>query len=99
LIATRISIVNRKSGIVRHKNGHRIQYTLYPVTAASTQVKLLGGLDDSNTAIFLKPQLQRRLKIEDRPVAGRKFHGELRGTGSEENHFSNYEITHPIPKV
>jgi hypothetical protein len=59
-----------KEKIVRHKNGYSIQYVLYAVTAANTQVKLLGGLDDSNTAIFLEQQLERWLKIEDRPVAG-----------------------------
>jgi hypothetical protein len=70
LNAARIAIVNRQSGIVRHKNGHSIQYTLDAVTAANTQVKLSGRLDDSHTAVFLEQQLERRLKIEDHPVAG-----------------------------
>jgi len=44
--------------------------TRISIVNRKSQVKLLGGLDDSNTAIFLEQQLERWLKIEDRPVAG-----------------------------
>jgi DNA-directed RNA polymerase subunit RPC12/RpoP len=59
-----------KEKIVRNKNGSSTQYELYAVTAANMQVKLLGGLDNSDTALFLEQQLERWLNIEDRPVAG-----------------------------
>jgi hypothetical protein len=70
LIAPRISIVHRKSGIVRHKNGYSTHYVLYAVAAANTQVKLWCGLDNSDTAVFIEQQPEHWPKIEDRPVAG-----------------------------
>jgi hypothetical protein len=62
-----------KEKIIRSKNGSSTQYMLYAVTAANTQLKLLDGLDNPDTAIFLEQQLERWLKIEDRPVAGEIF--------------------------
>jgi hypothetical protein len=59
-----------KEKIVSSKEGGQTQYELYAVTGANTQVKLLGGLDNSDTAVFLEQQLERWLNIEDRPVAG-----------------------------
>jgi hypothetical protein len=59
-----------KDKVTRSKNGISTQYELYAVTAANQQVKLVGRLDNSEIAIFLEQQLERWLKIEDRPVAG-----------------------------
>jgi hypothetical protein len=59
-----------KEKIIHSKNGSSTQYMLYAITAANTQMKLLDGLDNSDTAIFLEQQLERWLNIEDRPVAG-----------------------------
>jgi DNA-directed RNA polymerase subunit RPC12/RpoP len=59
-----------KQKIVHHKGGYSIRYTLYAVTAANTEMKLLGGLENPNTAIFMEQQLERWLKIKDRLVAG-----------------------------
>jgi hypothetical protein len=55
---------------IRTKNGSRTQYELYAVTTANQQVKLLGGLDNPDIAIFFEQQLERWLHIEDRPVVG-----------------------------
>ena len=59
-----------KEKIIHSKNGTRTRYILHAITAANTQIKLLDGLDSPDTAIFLEQQLERWLKIEDRPVAG-----------------------------
>jgi hypothetical protein len=58
------------SEIVHSKHGSSIQYTLYAITAANTEMRLLGRLENSNTAIFIEQQLERWLRIKDRPVAG-----------------------------
>jgi hypothetical protein len=72
--------------------------TRISIVNRKSQVKLLGGLDDSNTAIFLEQQLERWLKIEDHPVPG-EIPRCIRGNGIRGDHFSNYEITHPIPLI
>jgi hypothetical protein len=39
-------------------------------TKTNQQMKLVGGLDNPDIAVFFEQQLERWLKIEDRPVAG-----------------------------
>lgn len=59
-----------KDKFVRSKNGGTMQYELYVVNQANQQVKLLGGLDNPDVALFFEQQLERWLRITDRPVAG-----------------------------
>jgi hypothetical protein len=59
-----------KEKIVRSKNGASTQYQLCAITAENTQVKLLDGLDNPDTAIFFEQQLECWLKITDRAVSG-----------------------------
>jgi hypothetical protein len=59
-----------KEKIIRSKNNTTARYELYAVNAANQQVKLLGNLDEPDIAIFIEQQLERWLKIDDRPVAG-----------------------------
>jgi hypothetical protein len=59
-----------KEKVVQSKNGVQTQYELHVVTASNQQVKLLGNLDNPETALFFEQQLERWLKIADRPVSG-----------------------------
>jgi hypothetical protein len=59
-----------KEKVVHSKNGTHTQYELYSVTAGNQQVKLLGNLENPDTALFFEQQLERWLKIADRPVVG-----------------------------
>jgi DNA-directed RNA polymerase subunit RPC12/RpoP len=59
-----------KEKVVHSKNGTQTQYELYAVTASNQQVKLLGNLENPDAALFFEQQLERWLKIADRPVAG-----------------------------
>jgi hypothetical protein len=59
-----------KEKIVRTKNGTTSRYELYAVTAANKGEKLVGGLDNPDTAIFFEQQLERWMKIADHPVEG-----------------------------
>ena len=59
-----------KEKIVHSKNGASTNYELYAVTTGNQQVKLLGNLDNPDTAMFFEQQLERWLKIDDRPVSG-----------------------------
>jgi hypothetical protein len=59
-----------KEKIISTKNGSGTQYELFVVTKANQQEKLLGGLDNPDIGVFFEQQLERWLKIEDRPVIG-----------------------------
>jgi len=59
-----------KDKYVRTKNGGHTQYELYAITANNQQVKLIGNLENPDVALFFEQQLERWLRIENRPVAG-----------------------------
>ncbi len=52
------------------KNGTRVTYQLHAVTRGHRRQKLLSGLNDAEQALFVEQELERHLKIEDRPVRG-----------------------------
>lgn len=54
----------------RGKNGTTITYRLKAVLSDGRTVALLSGLPDREVAQFMEHQLEQRLEIEDRPVAG-----------------------------
>jgi hypothetical protein len=59
-----------KEKVIHSKNGTSLRYALYAVTADNKGVKLLSGLDNPDTAVFIEQQLERWMKIPDHPVAG-----------------------------
>jgi hypothetical protein len=59
-----------KEKLIRSKNNTHTRYELYAINTANQQFKLLGHLDEPDIAIFFEQQLERWLKIDDRPVAG-----------------------------
>jgi hypothetical protein len=59
-----------KEKITHTKNGTQSKYELHAITTANQQVKLLGDLDNPDVALFFEQQLERWLRIADRPVAG-----------------------------
>ena len=54
----------------RSKNGTYSRYELFAVTAANKGVKLVGGLENPDTALFFEQQLERWMRIADHPVEG-----------------------------
>ena len=56
--------------ISRGKNGVTITYELIALDRENRKVKLLSGLTEKDQALYLEQTLERRLGIEDAPVAG-----------------------------
>ncbi len=54
----------------RGKHGSTFTYELRIVSRAGNDVKLLGGLTDSNHALYIEQAVEKYLKIADRPVRG-----------------------------
>ncbi len=54
----------------RSKNGTTVTYELRAVTRDHAGRLLLGGLDRLEQALWLEQEIERRLDIRDRPVAG-----------------------------
>jgi hypothetical protein len=59
-----------KEKVVRTKNGTSTQYELNVVTVKNQKIKLLGNIENPDVALFFEQQLERWLKIDDRPVEG-----------------------------
>jgi hypothetical protein len=57
---------------IRHsRNSTRVTYELNAIRRRDGRtVKLIGGLDDPQQALFLEQQIEEKLRIEDRPVGG-----------------------------
>jgi hypothetical protein len=51
-------------------DGDTVSYELLAVTRDGHSVKLVSGLDSPDVALYLEQQLERGLRIADRPVAG-----------------------------
>ncbi len=52
------------------KNGTSVSYELRAVTRENASLKLLGGIDDLESLLWLEQEVERVLDIRDRPVAG-----------------------------
>lgn len=69
--AAELSQVYVKEKVHRHKDGGETStYDVLAVTREGRGTKLLSGLPDADSALFVEQEIERRLGIEDRPVAG-----------------------------
>lgn len=60
--------VTRK--VSRNKNGSTVTYELRAVTREHASLKLVGGLEELEQALWLEQEIERVLDLRDRPVAG-----------------------------
>ena len=59
-----------KEKISRSRNSTTVTYELRAVTKSGRNVKLVGGLESQEQAIFIEQKIERYLRIEDAPVPG-----------------------------
>jgi DNA-directed RNA polymerase subunit RPC12/RpoP len=59
-----------KEKVTRGENSTTRQYQLFAVTQDNKQVQLVSNLDSPDVAVFIEQQIERWLKIGDRPVSG-----------------------------
>ena len=51
------------------RNGYR-SFAVHAITSERKNIKLLSGLDNSEQALFIEQEIEKFLKIEDKPVKG-----------------------------
>ena len=59
-----------KEKVSHSKNGTNYSYEVHVALRDGEQVKLLGGLDKAEQALFIEQELERYLGIADKPVRG-----------------------------
>jgi predicted Zn finger-like uncharacterized protein len=59
-----------KEHISRRRNSSSVTYELHAVTDAGRHAKLVSGLTSSEQALFLEQEIERYLRLEDRPIRG-----------------------------
>ena len=53
-----------------NKGGVRYSYEVHALTRSGNHVKILGGLSDTEQALFIEQEIEKNLRIEDTPVRG-----------------------------
>ena len=59
-----------KEKISRSRNSTSVTYELRAVTKSGRNIKLVGGLESQEQAIFIEQKIEKYLRIEDAPVSG-----------------------------
>ncbi len=59
-----------KEKISRSRNSTTVTYELRAVTKSGRTIKLLGGLESQEQAIFIEQKIEKYLRIKDAPVPG-----------------------------
>jgi hypothetical protein len=59
-----------KEKVSHGKHGTTITYELHAAVREGGKVKLVSGLDDPDQVLYMEQEIEARLKIQDRPVAG-----------------------------
>ena len=59
-----------KEKISRSRNSTSVSYELRAVTKSGRNIKLVGGLESQEQAIFIEQKIEKYLRIEDIPIPG-----------------------------
>jgi len=70
LMATNIEQLYSREKVSRSRNGINYSYQVYAILHNGTKEKLLGGFSDPDQALYVEQELERHLRIQDRPVRG-----------------------------
>lgn len=59
----------KKDGYSNYQRGYT-SYAVHAITSEHRNIKLLSGLDSTEQALFIEQEIEKFLKIEDKPVKG-----------------------------